>query len=79
MSSYSKPCIFCNQEIKMSNDSGNWLPFNLNGSPHVCKDIQKKAEQFTNNKPKPTLADIDTRLNEMYTRLKKIEAVLFGE
>ena len=23
---YSKPCIFCKQEIKMSNDSGNWLP-----------------------------------------------------
>ena len=29
---YSKPCIFCKQEIKMSNDSGNWLPYNLDGS-----------------------------------------------
>ena len=37
--SYNKPCIFCKQEIVMSDrTSGNWLPYDLNGQVHDCKN-----------------------------------------
>ena len=36
--SYTKSCMFCKQEIVMSDrTSGNWLPYNVNRSIHDCK------------------------------------------
>ena len=36
--SYNKSCMFCKQEIVMSDRaSGKWLPYDLNGSVHECK------------------------------------------
>lgn len=75
MSSYSKPCIFYKQEIKMSNDSGNWLPYNLDNSPHECRESTKKDNKttsITTEKNQSTLEDLDTRL-------QKVEKVLFGD
>ena len=34
MLSDNKPIKHCKQDIKMSNDSGNWLPYNLDNSFH---------------------------------------------
>ena len=57
MSQYQKPYIFCKQEIKMSDDSGKWLPYNLDGTLHECKDRDKpqvKNEQVTATTTKET-------------------------
>ena len=58
----------------MSDDSGKWLPYNLDGALHECKDRDKpqvKNEQVQPQQPKKlTLEDLDIRL-------KKIEALLY--
>ena len=37
MSGFNKTCIYCNQEIRLSNDTGKWLPYNLDNTAHECK------------------------------------------
>ena len=64
----------------MSNDSGFWLRFNLDGSPHICKSIEKKAEEFIKSKPEkpkttPTLKDLDERVE----RIEKIIEALYED
>jgi hypothetical protein len=71
--SYNKSCMFCKREIVMSDrTSGNWLPYDLNGEVHECKNQSqtgtKKVE--TNNKPL-TLESLDVRL-------KRVEAIVIG-
>ena len=82
MSGYQKPCIFCKQEIKMSNDSGNWLPYNLDGSLHECRpskygkgveDSSRKQDQYS------VRYDNKLTLESLDTRLKKVESILYGE
>jgi len=43
---YQKECIFCKQKIVMSNETGKWLPFDLNNGPHEC---QKKNSSVPTN------------------------------
>ena len=49
MSEYIKTCKFCKQEIKMSDDSGKWNPYNKDGTAHDCrtKETQQKLNQDT--------------------------------
>ena len=61
----------------MSNDNGNWLPYNLDGSAHECRESVKgkdkpqvKQEQSQQQKKQLTLEELDTRL-------QKVEKVLF--
>ena len=61
--------MFCKQEIVMSDrTSGNWLPYNLNGSLHDCKNQTgtKKVE----TKP--------LSLEALDARLKKVESIVIG-
>jgi hypothetical protein len=44
MSNYVKTCSFCKNEIKMSDESGKWLPYNKDGSTHDCKKKNGKQE-----------------------------------
>lgn len=43
MSEYVKTCIFCKQEITMSDDSGKWNPYNKDGSAHDCRNKQETS------------------------------------
>ena len=48
MSQYQKPCTYCKSEIRMSNNTGKWLPMNLDGSFHSCNtNIKKVAKERT--------------------------------
>ena len=50
MSEYTKPCIFCKAEIRMSNkNEGKWLPYNLDGSAHDCKASDQKSTDIQNH------------------------------
>ena len=65
MSGYTNPCIFCKQEIRLSNDSGNWLPYNLDGSLHECRESVKgkdKPQQVKQEQLTITLEDLDLKL-----------------
>lgn len=35
--SYVKGCIYCKQKIRMSDESGKWLPYNEDNSMHNCR------------------------------------------
>ena len=45
MSNYVKTCSFCKHEIKVSDESGKWLPYNKDGSQHDCR--KKNGEDVT--------------------------------
>ena len=76
----------------MSNDSGKWLPYNLDGSFHECRESTNKKDNRLNQVPVPekskpqlkitlTLESLDQRIKNLEEsfdmRIKKIEAVLF--
>jgi hypothetical protein len=63
MSEYTKPCNTCKAEIRMSNNTGKWLPSNLDGSAHRC--FGKKEE----TKKPLTMEELDLRL-------KVVESIL---
>ena len=50
MSEYTKPCIYCKSDIRMSNkNEGKWLPYNLDGSTHDCKSSEEKSMEAQNH------------------------------
>jgi hypothetical protein len=71
--SYTKSCMFCKQEIVMSDrTSGTWLPYNLNGSVHDCKkENQTQGTKTVETKQPLTLEQLDARL-------RKIESMFTG-
>lgn len=34
---YEKECIYCHAKIRMSKETGKWLPYNKDGSDHDCR------------------------------------------
>lgn len=44
---YQKECMYCNNKILMSKETGKWLPYNLNNGPHDCRKKETKKEEFT--------------------------------
>ena len=73
MSGYPKDCKFCGQIIKLSEDSGRWLPYNLDNTAHECKGKQPQTQTEQPNKSSSTLS-----LESIDARLKKIEHTLYG-
>ena len=60
--------MFCKQEIVMSDrTSATWLPYNLNGSVHDCKNTGTKKVE---TKP--------LSLEELDARLKRVESIVIG-
>ena len=47
MSGFNKTCIYCNKEIRLSNDTGRWLPYNLDNTAHECKKSSEQQQQTT--------------------------------
>jgi hypothetical protein len=70
--SYTKSCMFCKQEIVMSDrGAGKWLPYDLNGSVHDCKTNSTSAG--TNKVETKPLS-----LEELDARLKRVESIVIG-
>jgi hypothetical protein len=42
---YEKECMYCKSKIRMSKESGKWLPYNLNNGPHDCRKKEQKQNQ----------------------------------
>lgn len=90
--SYKKSCMYCNKEIQLSDKaSGKWLPYNLDGSTHECKNQAqgtKKVETKDNDKewvPTPEakawVREImeGPKIKELDERLRRVEKILFQE
>ena len=76
MSQYQKPCIFCKQEIKVSDNSGKWVPFSLDGTLHECREKDKDKQQVKKEQVQPQQPKKLT-LEYLDITLKKIEALLY--
>lgn len=46
---YEKECIYCHDKIRMSKETGKWLPYNKDGSDHDCrtKDKEERKQEAT--------------------------------
>ena len=75
--SYNKACMFCKQEIVMSDrGAGKWLPYDLNGTIHECKNKnQKPVQQSQQHEPQQKPLTLET----MDIRLKRVENMLFNQ
>jgi hypothetical protein len=58
---YVKECIFCKNEITMSNETGKWLPYNKDGSAHDCGTNGKTNAQ----NQKYTLDEVQKKLESI--------------
>jgi hypothetical protein len=67
--SYTKSCMFCKREIVMSDRaSGNWLPYDLNGEVHECKNQSQTGTKKVETRP--------LSLEELDARLKRVERIV---
>jgi hypothetical protein len=73
--------MFCKQEIVMSDrGAGKWLPYDLNGTVHECKNKDKKpVQQSQQQKQTQERQQKPLTLEMMDIRLKRVEKVLFAE
>ena len=72
--SYSKSCMFCKREIVMSDRaSGNWLPYDLSGTVHECKNKKPVQQPHQEPQQKPLTLEM------MDIRLKRVEKMLFNQ
>ena len=85
MSGFTKFCIYCNREIRLSNDSGRWLPYNLDNTAHECKGKQTQAQtQQTQQQPQKQVQEQQNKssltltLEELDARLKRVERIVLG-
>jgi hypothetical protein len=73
MSEYYKDCIFCKEKIQMSDKRGSWLPYNPDGTPHVCKkqdsgngkEKEKEKQQSKEAKNEFTLEQVRKKLESI--------------
>ena len=70
MSEFEKTCTFCKAKIKLSDkEGGKWLPFNLDGSSHDCRNKQGteaasvKTQEFTLEAVQKKLESIGVKLD----------------
>lgn len=81
MSGYPKDCKFCGQKIILSEESGRWLPRNLDNTFHECKGkhLEQQPQQPQSQPQSEQTMTVWAILEDYNKRLKKVEAVLFKE
>jgi hypothetical protein len=65
---YQKECLYCNQKITMSDETGKWLPYNSDGTAHDCRNKNgngngKEPKQYTLEKVVKKLESIGVIVN----------------
>jgi hypothetical protein len=77
MSEYTKPCIYCKAEIRMSNkNEGKWLSYNLDGSAHDCKPSDQKSTDAQNHNTGGNL-NREKKTLSVEERLARLEETVF--
>jgi hypothetical protein len=66
--------MFCKNEIVMSDrGAGKWLPYNLDGGAHECKNTSTSTSINTGTKK---LENSPLNLEEIDARLKRLESIV---
>jgi hypothetical protein len=65
MTEYQKQCMYCKQEITMSDKEGKWLPFNQDGSSHDCRNKQTQKQEPGNKQKEFTLEEVRKKLESI--------------
>jgi hypothetical protein len=84
MSEYVKACSTCKREIRMSNNSGKWQPFNLDNTAHRCFEKTNRAGNVgarnsgvgENRKIAPSKESLT--MEDLDLRLKMVEMILLS-
>jgi len=73
MASFNKKCVYCEQQISLSDDIGKkWAPYNADGSPHDCRNngngkekpiTKQEKEEITLQAVQKKLAEIGIIIN----------------
>lgn len=81
--SYKKNCMYCNQEITMSDQSGKWLPYNKDGNLHDCrtktntngkaKQEQQEAPAKQNNQQQQQQQETSITIKQLKIWLARLE------
>jgi hypothetical protein len=61
---YVKECIFCKNNITMSNETGKWLPYNKDGSAHDCR-TNDNGKKTNGQSRKYTLDEVQKKLESI--------------
>ena len=80
--SYKKECMYCKQEIRMTEKLGKWYPSDPNGGIHYYDERKKQQQQSKQEPKKPELKNLleaQMLLEGMDARLKRVEKMLFIE
>jgi hypothetical protein len=78
---YVKECMYCKQQIQMSDKSGNWLPYNLNNGPHDCRtngnngNVSEPIHQNGKGKKQDNEARVAHIVGLIGQALKELEAL----
>lgn len=76
MSQYKKSCMYCKNEIQMSDRSGNWLPYDLDGGTvHDCRN-QKQTTTSSNNSKNGQVTLVSKKALTVEERLKRLEQII---
>jgi hypothetical protein len=73
MSEYVKACTTCKREIRMSNNTGKWQPFNLDNTAHRCFE---KSNENRANSSKTSVKTGSISLEDLDLRLKLLESII---
>jgi hypothetical protein len=66
--------MFCKNEIVMSDrGAGKWLPYNLDGGAHECKNTSTSTSINTGTKK---VENRPLNLEEIDARLKRLESIV---
>jgi hypothetical protein len=61
---YEKECLYCHQKIRMSKETGKWLPYSLDNGPHDCRKKKEEIKQeFTLDSVRKKLESIGISLD----------------
>lgn len=47
MSQYQKECVYCKSKIQMSDKSGKWAAYNVDGSVHDCRKKEQVPQDLS--------------------------------
>jgi hypothetical protein len=75
--SYQKECMYCKQQITMSDESGKWLPYNKDGSSHDCRNNNNKDKKEA-QKQEPSIKEKgkEFTLEEVRKKLESIGIII---
>ena len=65
-------CKYCSQEIKWEQEGGKWIPYNLDGSRHNCRNNNQKQSTVWKQEFDEFKKEVMAELGEIKNMLTKM-------